>query len=93
MAEEFSKRDSLYLSLAPEGSRSLRTEWKKGFYFIALKANVPIYLAEINYEEKTLTCGEPFYPTGDVESDMLKIKSHYLDSKPKHPERFSTGLK
>jgi 1-acyl-sn-glycerol-3-phosphate acyltransferase len=93
MAEEFSKRESLYLSLAPEGSRSLRTEWKRGFYFIALKAKVPIYLAEINYEEKTLTCGEPFYPTGDVESDMLKIKSHYLDSKPKHPERFSTGLK
>lgn len=92
MAEEFAKRDSLYLSIAPEGSRSLRTEWKKGFYYIALKANVPIYLAEINYEEKTLTCGKPFYPTGDVEKDMKHIKSNYAYSKPKHPDRFSTGL-
>lgn len=92
LADEFAKRDSLYLSLAPEGSRSLRTEWKKGFYYIALKAKVPIYLAEINYEEKTLTCGEAFYPTGDAEKDLHYIKSHYLNSKPKYPEKFSTGL-
>jgi 1-acyl-sn-glycerol-3-phosphate acyltransferase len=92
LAKEFASRDSLYLSLAPEGSRSLRTEWKKGFYYIALKANVPIYLAEINYQDKTLSCGEAFYPTGNVEEDMRIIKSKYSNSKPKYPEKFSTGL-
>lgn len=92
LAEEFSKRESLYISIAPEGSRSLRPEWKRGFYFIALKAKVPIYLAEINYENKTLTCGEPFYPTGNVDEDMKIIKSNYENSKPKHPEKFFTGL-
>jgi 1-acyl-sn-glycerol-3-phosphate acyltransferase len=92
LANEFSKRDSLYISIAPEGSRSLRTEWKRGFYFIALKAQVPIYLAEINYEDKTLTCGEPFFPTGNVDEDMITIKTNYLNCKPKHPENFSTGL-
>ncbi|MPQ48860.1 glycerol acyltransferase [Marinifilum sp. N1E240] len=92
LAEEFAKRDSLYLSLSPEGSRSLRTEWKRGFYYIALKANVPIYLAKIDYEEKSLTCGEAFYPTGDVEKDMKYIKSAYIGCKPKYPEKFSTGL-
>ncbi|MBN2595153.1 1-acyl-sn-glycerol-3-phosphate acyltransferase [Labilibaculum sp.] len=92
LAKEFASRESLYLSIAPEGSRSLRSEWKKGFYYIALKANVPIYLAEINYEEKTLTCGEAFYPTGDVEKDMITIKSKYINCKPKYPENFTTGL-
>lgn len=92
LAQEFDRRDSLYISIAPEGSRSLRPEWKKGFYFIALKAKVPIFLAEINYKDKTLTCGETFYPTGDVEEDMNKIKSNYINSKPKYPENFSTGL-
>lgn len=92
LAKEFASRDSLYLSIAPEGSRSLRSEWKKGFYYIALKAKVPIYLAEINYEEKTLTCGEVFYPTGDVEKDMITIKSNYTNSKPKYPKNFTTGL-
>jgi hypothetical protein len=53
---------------------------------------VPIYLAEINYENKTLTCGEPFFPTGNVDEDMKIIKSNNENSKPKHPEKFSTGL-
>ena len=92
LAEEFARRDSLYLSIAPEGSRSLRSKWKRGFYYIALKANVPIYLGEINYKEKTLTCGKAFYPTGDVEKDMAEIKRNYINSNPRHPERFSTGM-
>lgn len=92
LAKEFASRDSLYLSMSPEGSRSLRSEWKKGFYYIALKANVPIYLAEINYEEKTLTCGEAFYPTGDIEKDMVIIKGKYIHSKAKYPKNFTTGL-
>lgn len=92
LAEEFKKRESLYLSLAPEASRSLRPEWKKGFYYIALKAEVPIYLAEINYEDKTLTCGELFYPTGDLEKDLFYIKNRYKNCKPKYPENFTTGL-
>ncbi|RUT79051.1 1-acyl-sn-glycerol-3-phosphate acyltransferase [Ancylomarina longa] len=93
LAEEFSRRDSLYLSIAPEGTRRHRSEWKRGFYYIALKANVPIYLGEINYQDKTITCGTAFYPTGDVEKDMQKIKSNYIHSKPKHADKFSAGIK
>ena len=92
LAEEFSRRDSLYLSVAPEGTRSHRSEWKRGFYYIALKANVPIYLGEINYQNKTIKVGKPFYPTGDVEKDMLEIKRNYIHSKPKHTDKFSTGV-
>lgn len=92
LAEEFNKRDSLYLALAPEGSRSLRTQWKMGFYYIALKAQVPIFLAELNYQDKTLTCGEMFQPTGDAEKDMLFIRKRYENAKAKYPENFSTGL-
>ena len=91
LAEEFAKRDELYLSLSPEGTRSRRPVWKRGFYFIALKANVPILLGDLNYETKTLSFIETFYPTGDVEADMAYIKSKYKDSKPKFPELFSIG--
>ncbi len=91
LAEVFAKRDELYLSLSPEGTRSKCTEWKKGFYFIALKANVPILLGEFNYEKKTLNFIETFYPTGDVEADMAYIKGKYKNSKPKYPNLFSIG--
>ncbi len=89
LAKEFSKKESLYIVLTPEGSRSLRKNWKQGFYFIALKANVPIYLAEINYENKSLSCGKAFYPTGNVEKDMQTIKANYKNCKPKYPQKFS----
>ena len=91
LAEEFKNRDELYLSLSPEGTRSRRPVWKRGFYFIALKANVPILLGDLNYETKTLSFIETFIPTGDVEADMTYIKSRYKNSKPKFPELFSIG--
>ena len=91
LAKEFAKRNELYLSLSPEGSRSRCPVWKRGFYFIALKANVPILLGDLNYETKTLSFIETFYPTGDVEADMAYIKSKYKDAKPKFPKLFSIG--
>ncbi len=92
LAQEFQKRDSLYLTLSPEGSRSLRSPWKKGFYYIALKANVPIYMAEINYADKTMACDTFFYPSGDMEKDMALIKEKYQNSKPKYPKMFSNEV-
>ncbi|MFA8436295.1 MAG: lysophospholipid acyltransferase family protein [Marinifilaceae bacterium] len=91
LAQEFARRDSLYLSLAPEGSRSKRPVWKRGFYYIALGAKVPIFLGKIDYKNKTLTLSDPFYPTGDVEADMKKIKGYYRDCNPKFPDKFSLG--
>ncbi|MRT94095.1 1-acyl-sn-glycerol-3-phosphate acyltransferase [Ancylomarina sp. 16SWW S1-10-2] len=91
LAAEFKNRDELYLSLSPEASRSRRPVWKRGFYFIALKANVPILLGDLNYETKTLSFIETFHPTGDVEADMAYIKSRYKNSKPKFPDMFSIG--
>lgn len=91
LAEEFVKRDTLYLSLSPEGTRSRRPVWKRGFYFIALKAKVPILLGDLNYEDKTLSFLDTFYPTGNVEADMAYIKGKYKNAKPKYPDLFSIG--
>lgn len=91
LAEVFAQREELYLSLSPEGTRSRRPVWKRGFYYIALKAEVPILLGSLDYETKTLCFLETFYPTGDVEADMAYIKGKYKNAKPKYPELFSTG--
>lgn len=91
LAAEFESRETFYLSIAPEGSRKLRPHWKRGFYYIALRAKVPVYLGVIDYKSKTLQLGEAFYPTGDVERDMKYIKNYYRNSNPKFPEKFSIG--
>ena len=42
----------LQLVVSPEGTRSKSRDWKTGFYYIALGAQVPIVLAYLDYERK-----------------------------------------
>ncbi|RLD39187.1 MAG: acyltransferase [Bacteroidetes bacterium] len=86
--EEFKKRDELLLTIAPEGTRSLTKRWRKGFYSMAMGANVPIVLGYINFESKTVGAGEVFYPTGNWDSDIKVIMSFYKDKVARHPEKF-----
>ncbi|MCH2023022.1 MAG: 1-acyl-sn-glycerol-3-phosphate acyltransferase [Saprospiraceae bacterium] len=88
IADLFDKHDKLCLLIASEGSRSLREEWKTGFYYIALKAKVPICLGYLNYETKSGGFGNIFYPSGDLQSDMEKIMLFYEDKVGKKPEKF-----
>ena len=51
------------ICITPEGTRSLNPEWKKGAYFIALKANIPLLLYGVDYEKKLIQCTKTFIPT------------------------------
>lgn len=88
VAEQAMKMKSFRLCITPEGTRKPVTEWKKGFYYIALKANLPILLYALDYRTKTITCTRTFYPTGDAEKDILEIKNYYKDFTGRHPEKF-----
>ncbi|HHU95981.1 MAG: 1-acyl-sn-glycerol-3-phosphate acyltransferase [Bacteroidota bacterium] len=88
LAEEFQKRDQMELAIAPEGTRKPVTEWKKGFYFIALKAGVPIMLIGLDYSNKEARFLGLFQATGDYERDIPKIKSCYRNLQGKKPENF-----
>lgn len=88
IAEEFAKREAIHFGIAPEGTRKAVTRWKRGFYHIALKANVPIQLAYIDYRKKECGITNIFYPTGNEEADMQEIKEFYKDITPRFPDRF-----
>ena len=89
LAQLFEKKERLNLAITPEGTRSLSTKWKKGYYFIALKAKVPIFLTAIDYEKKTGILGPVFYPTGDYEKDFKTIEAFYTGIRAKFPENFN----
>ena len=38
----FNKNEKMFLVFTPEGTRSYNSKWKTGFYYVSLKANVPI---------------------------------------------------
>ncbi|MDR1402496.1 MAG: 1-acyl-sn-glycerol-3-phosphate acyltransferase [Tannerellaceae bacterium] len=88
MAAEFVRRDIFHLAITPEGTRKKTPEWKRGFYFIAQKANVPILLAYIDYREKEVGVKTLFYPTGDADADMERIRSYYNGVTARHPANF-----
>ena len=91
MAETAKAAKTFHLCITPEGTRSKTADWKKGFYFIALKAGMPILLYGLDYERKLIQCTKTIIPTGDLDADMRDIKVYYKDFKGKEPENFTIG--
>lgn len=89
MAARFATAEHFNLAITPEGTRKANPNWKKGFYYIALKAQVPILLIGIDYEKKTITATKEITPSGDIEKDMQEIKLYFKDFKGKKPENFA----
>lgn len=83
----FEDNEEMYMVFTPEGTRSYNPNWKKGFYYIALKANVPIYICYVDYAHKTGGFHSLFTPTGDVDKDIAYIKSVLSQFKGKYPEK------
>lgn len=91
MAETARNAKQFRLCITPEGTRSKVEEWKKGFYFIAQKAQLPILLYGVDYEKRLISCTKTIIPNGDLEGQMREIKTYFKDFRGKKPEKFSVG--
>jgi len=91
IVDQFNKSESLFIVITPEGTRKPVRQWKKGFYYIANQAQVPIALGYLDYAKKEGGVGKVIFPNGDMESQMKEIKEFYRGMTPKHPERFFLG--
>ena len=54
IAEAAQQADYFNFAVTPEGTRKLTTKWRHGFYFIALKAQLPIQLYAIDGKAKKI---------------------------------------
>lgn len=79
------------LCVTPEGTRQRNPDWRKGFYYIALGAGIPILLYGLDFERRVIECTATITPTGNVEEDMHTIKRYFLGYQGKHPDQFATG--
>ena len=89
LAETAQQSEGVRLCVTPEGTRKSNPEWKKGFYYIALKAGLPILLYGVDYERKLIQCTKVVVPTGDIDREMAEIKEYFKNFKGKHPEQFA----
>lgn len=85
----FEENDKLYVLITPEGTRSLVKRWKRGFYYIATRANVPIVLGTLDFNKKEAYIGPVIHPTGHYKTDFTIIRNFYMGKIGKHPEKFN----
>jgi len=86
IAAIFDKKETFRLAVAPEGTRKYVSELKTGFYYIALKANVPIIPVAFNFGKKEVQLGLPLLPSGNLEKDLVLLNQHFVGVKGKIPE-------
>lgn len=89
MARQAMAMKDFHLCITPEGTRKPTTEWKRGFYYIALKAQLPILLYGLDFATKRIVCTKMIEPNGDVEEQMKEIKAYFKNFQGKHPQKFA----
>ena len=92
IAEIARTRDTFCLCITPDGIRKLQPTWKRGFYYIALKAKLPILLYGLDYKKKRIVCTKSVMPTGDIDRELPEIKRYFEQFTARHPKKFTTGL-
>ncbi|WP_035672398.1 1-acyl-sn-glycerol-3-phosphate acyltransferase [Flavobacterium sp. 83] len=87
IAAIFQRKEIFRLAVAPEGTRNKVYELKTGFYYIALKANVPIIPVAFDFGKKEVNIGSPLIPSGNLQADMFILKRHYIGVEGKIAEK------
>ena len=79
--------DVFGLVVTPDGTRGGHTYWKSGFYRIARDAQLPLTLGYVDRTTKTTGLGPTIDLTGDISSDMDRIRAFYADKSGVKPEQ------
>ncbi len=78
MVKACRESEQFLLTIAPEGTRRYVSDWKRGFYHIAKGAGIPIVMAQVDGQYKTVRIPKDvFHPTNDIEADMQVIKGNF----------------
>lgn len=87
IAALFDSKETFRLGLSPEGTRKKVEQLKTGFYYIALKANVPIIPVALDFGKKMVSFGDPVMPSGNIDADLAILLTHYIGVTGKCPEK------
>lgn len=89
VAAMFKEHNSLYIAITPEGTRKLVKDWKRGYYYIALKARVPIALGVLDYHKKEGGVVKILNPSGNFEEDSKMVEEVYRGVGARYPELYN----
>ena len=83
----YNRHEKFIIALAPEGTRAKVERLKTGFYYIALKAKIPIVMVGFDYGGRQVVVSDAYLPGDDFEKDMLVFMDFFKKIKGKNPEK------
>jgi 1-acyl-sn-glycerol-3-phosphate acyltransferase len=86
IAKIFANKETFRLAISPEGTRKKVFDWKTGFYYIALKAGVPIIPVGFDWKNKKVIIFPELIPSGNKEADFEILANYYDGIIGKVPE-------
>lgn len=89
LARRMQSEDWFWLGLAPEGTRRRRHYLRSGFYHLALRLDVPVGLAYIDYARRSIGVRRFVRMSGDEERDLALLRAYYADKTALRPRNVS----
>lgn len=89
LAEVFDRHENIAFVITPEGTRSLRTKWKMGFYHVAKAADVPMVPFTADFHKRKCWFGPVHFPNEELEDVMKSMTPFFKEAVGLHPEKFS----
>lgn len=84
MVDAFNDSSSLWLGIAPEGTRKKVDKWRTGFWHIARQARVPVFPIAFHYPDKAIHLGPLFELSDDMPEDLKQLRQFYTSFQGKH---------
>jgi 1-acyl-sn-glycerol-3-phosphate acyltransferase len=81
--------EELHIVVSPEGWIKRVTKWNKGFYYMAVKAKVPIVVGYLDYGKKEMGVKGVIIDTSNFNDVIKQINAFYEGVTGKCPEQFA----
>lgn len=89
LAQLMASEPWFWLALSPEGTRRHQERLRSGFYHLALKLDLPVGLAYIDYKHKVVGVHEFMRMSGDQQRDLARLRAFYADKTGRYPAQAS----
>lgn len=80
---------SCWLAMSPEGTRAYQDTIRSGFYFLALRLDLPVGLCFFDFKRKLVGCTEFVRMSGEIRKDLAMLRDFYSDKPGRKPEQAS----
>ena len=90
LAQWMQSESWFWLGLSPEGTRRHTDYIRSGFYHLALKLDLPVALAYIDYGAREIGVTEFVHMSGDQAHDLELLRRFYADKVGRFPAKAST---